>query len=1216
MSDGTDGCETVVARSVPRDNANISSGEDANDDISNSGEQADKRLNPSSNNERSGSPYWTEDSLQAKVDKAIKDDDVSRLENLLPSEYLEKTFTFGFHTPHPAVEIHPTAESWTALLWASAVGSTQIVVNLLDRGANVLSQKRWEGSTVFHIAALCGHSEILELLFSREPELLGLRTIDGETALILAARQGCVAALETLLAMGADPTVANLIAQTALHAVCTNGDANGCQALLTSLLQRSPSEAKAAITATDMFGASPFDQAVQSSHTKIILQLLETPAYFPSFPFRDQVILPTQVSPPSHVEELLLKWMHSAPEEDLSRHQEAVACWAWLNGRERLIDMNHKASLNREEAHWIHIAAIGGHTPVMKRCLGSKTDVITPARGGITPLHLAATHGRLDLLQYLLTYLSELGSESETRGVDALDAILMATEENRTVLDCAILGRARKHRRIEGFLWRYVHQFINQQDGFFCSQPSKATRVLELAARHSFPGKEKNLHKYFQMMPLRSGLPPIPDLGLEYDRNALHWAIYHQQAKVVWWLLANREHTRDGNMLRGIDLNARVGNALTTADEQGLNRLIGELLLNPPPLIKHSMPNGDDLVPPFIYVTEVYIHEQAMVTDFHAREPHFCFRTCQMYDLIYGIGASEIMSDDCVQTMASLKAALQPLKVDQSNSDIIQGLPIPSLLRGAERKRHRQLRWFHLPYNELELVQDLMTRIARDQGLTAKDHRPSDSFVKESCVTIPAGGGKSYAKPQCLGNCRDQHKHQPSARSGQTRAKLMRESPQEKADDKSIVSFYMPYLSWSQWPPKPADATSNHQTQTQQSAFRHETMTLDQYYYVSLDDTSERDVDQVMARYIQRQEARRATAALALFEEATIKPHEEVLSQILVVDQLWLWILGDDTVITCTPQNSGSAAQGILDLVMEKLQSPSNNWRVSGETLAEVIASTAVGLFNEKQISVPGTKVSPLEVFRAAIGFVRSSEAELFKNFQTSFKKREAELNKSQSSEVGDGKENEYLNIGAEMSLLVEIKDICDELNILKSLVEDQERVWRQASDVIGNGNGMSTFRDCLPSEVKRDIIGMIQDAEVIQKSIYTLVDLKQKQASPTEAMFARQQAQDTAKQTDTIVVFTVVTIVFLPLSFLTSLFALNISNFPHEGDEVVYQGSWIFPILFGVSVAVSGFFMTIAFQANSLKMHLSNGWRHLKSEAKKRATRGSTKSPTEDEKV
>jgi hypothetical protein len=244
---------------LTRDHANTNSGKGVRENIDNFGESATGRGKAASSDEKSVSPYWTENSLQAKIETAIKDDDVSRLERLLPYEYLNKTFTFGFRTPHPAIEIHPTAESWTALLWATAVGSTRIVVNLLDRGADFLSQKRLEGSNVFHIAALCGHSEILQLLFDREPELLELQTTDGKTALILAARQGCVAAVEIFLAMGADPTVADSIQQTALHSAYTNGDENVCRALLKSLLQRSPSEAKAEITAQDIFSASPFD---------------------------------------------------------------------------------------------------------------------------------------------------------------------------------------------------------------------------------------------------------------------------------------------------------------------------------------------------------------------------------------------------------------------------------------------------------------------------------------------------------------------------------------------------------------------------------------------------------------------------------------------------------------------------------------------------------------------------------------------------------------------------------------------------------------------------------------------------------------------------------------------------------------------------------------------------------------------------------------------
>ncbi|PWY85963.1 hypothetical protein BO70DRAFT_360783 [Aspergillus heteromorphus CBS 117.55] len=86
--------------------------------------------------------------------------------------------------------------------------------------------------------------------------------------------------------------------------------------------------------------------------------------------------------------------------------------------------------------------------------------------------------------------------------------------------------------------------------------------------------------------------------------------------------------------------------------------------------------------------------------------------------------------------------------------------------------------------------------------------------------------------------------------------------------------------------------------------------------------------------------------------------------------------------------------------------------------------------------------------------------------------------------------------------------------------------------------------------------------------SVQNLLDLRQKQASILEAEYARIQAEDTGKQANTVMVFTIITIIFAPLSFLTSLFALNVTNFPHDSGNVEYQGWWLFPVLFGSSIA------------------------------------------------
>lgn len=118
------------------------------------------------------------------------------------------------------------------------------------------------------------------------------------------------------------------------------------------------------------------------------------------------------------------------------------------------------------------------------------------------------------------------------------------------------------------------------------------------------------------------------------------------------------------------------------------------------------------------------------------------------------------------------------------------------------------------------------------------------------------------------------------------------------------------------------------------------------------------------------------------------------------------------------------------------------------------------------------------------------------------------------------------MKILEETKLLEEVKDIHGELNILKKLAQDQENVWRQAlqpqNDYGEISGGFS------PSEIKAEIEEMIQQTEMVKQSLSTLLDLKQKQANIFEAEYTRKQSEDTAIQGDTVMVFTVVTILFV----------------------------------------------------------------------------------------
>ncbi|CAG9992223.1 unnamed protein product [Clonostachys byssicola] len=83
------------------------------------------------------------------------------------------------------------------------------------------------------------------------------------------------------------------------------------------------------------------------------------------------------------------------------------------------------------------------------------------------------------------------------------------------------------------------------------------------------------------------------------------------------------------------------------------------------------------------------------------------------------------------------------------------------------------------------------------------------------------------------------------------------------------------------------------------------------------------------------------------------------------------------------------------------------------------------------------------------------------------------------------------------------------------------------------------------------DVEMMIQRTERAYKALNFLVDLKQKQNNVEEARATRIQAQasfkmtvESEKQGKTLMLFTVATIVFLPLSFMAAFFAINITEF------------------------------------------------------------------------
>ncbi|KAF2111938.1 hypothetical protein BDV96DRAFT_498386 [Lophiotrema nucula] len=422
----------------------------------------------------------------------------------------------------------------------------------------------------------------------------------------------------------------------------------------------------------------------------------------------------------------------------------------------------------------------------------------------------------------------------------------------------------------------------------------------------------------------------------------------------------------------------------------------------------------------------------------------------------------------------------------------------------------------------------------------------------------------------------------------------------------------------------------------------HVRRTLDQFFYHNID-TESRDQDQVVYRY--------QTKGLSA-EEAGVDP------KIFMVDQLWMWVLGKDLIVTSFPQRWQQPKNdplNVLDGVIEDINSKTREPVRSVYDLAMIITSRCSGVFDRHRMGDEDYQF--LDMFESSIGDATDRETHLFREFNTAsaqasqwlqhhrrptrFSRHlEAEgrviehQNKhsvsphSHAHALTDAPLHEekfvyddgglahaplfvdkLLDIGAETNLLAETKDIRDELNMIAKVLEDQKSVLPDLEISIadiyreehkGQHDLKRRFREQLKTiDVHlKDIDRMDKQAERIYKSITDLLDLKQKHANAFEARFARDQAAGTARQSQTVMVFTIVTIIFLPLSFIAAIFTIDVREFPHnEQGNLSLPFSYVSKYMFGIGLSIS---IPLIFVALSLDA-ISDFFREAKRRIKER---------------
>ncbi|KAF3406321.1 Ankyrin repeat and protein kinase domain-containing protein 1 [Talaromyces pinophilus] len=528
------------------------------------------------------------------------------------------------------------------------------------------------------------------------------------------------------------------------------------------------------------------------------------------------------------------------------------------------------------------------------------------------------------------------------------------------------------------------------------------------------------------------------------------------------------------------------------------------------------------------------------------------------------------LSQDAIRACQMFDATVVDFDRVRGNNNITM-VSILNLLYGQgtgftdlPRDTKTRFRWIHLPANNPAWVETLLIKWFIDIG--AKDakslkslhaslnqpHRGNYShsrFLRPLCQTT---GGNiwafvPYLHFETVGAFR---RMQDAIRQAETLNWL----PRELSRDESLIRAYL----------------------MSSTVGLHTRRTLDQFSYPNMD-TANRDQDQIIYRY-------------------QVRMNDPPEPKLCMVDQLWMWILQDDIVITSFPQRWEQPKNDPLDILRVITETISRSPPNSVHNLAALITDHCCGSF-ERHASLDD-HLRVLDKFDASIGMATSKEAKLTDDLWRASTQASAWLNKYQRDDNHDDLRfvDTFLDLGPEMELLYEIKDIRDELNVIQTVLDYQRTVLVDLQDCIRGTNleqpkSRAELKKLFNEQQKsievnlRELQRMDRQTERIYVSISSLLDLKQKQASPFEARLAREQAAGAARQSKTIMIFTIVTIIFLPLSFITSFFALNLAEFPHTGGVTDLHLSFVSKYIFGVGFAISIPLILFAFAAQYVKI-------------------------------
>ncbi|KAG4431028.1 hypothetical protein IFR05_013486 [Cadophora sp. M221] len=514
--------------------------------------------------------------------------------------------------------------------------------------------------------------------------------------------------------------------------------------------------------------------------------------------------------------------------------------------------------------------------------------------------------------------------------------------------------------------------------------------------------------------------------------------------------------------------------------------------------------------------------------------------------------------------------------------------PVHALLNGsmANVLGPGSVHWIHLPANNMSWVETLMKTLYSDSSEIGDGPNSYDKTIMNSQYWA---GRQNNSSNDRVGHNNDMVFFMPYLHWETDIARLQTHHIAQHTDRQAMLSSSFTDEELSEMPCNVDEKLLRKYLNSPSPL--HVRRTLDQAYYYTLRNTRKRDRDQVVMRYVKN------------------RTQNDSSPPVLMVDQCWLWVLGD-LVITCFPgcwiEDGVSNPDDPIDLLERIVQEVSQ--RETYETisspldLATMIIDCCASNVVESNIEqgMRSDRLHFLEWFSRSIRRVMAHQTSLFEKFCDDSRRLQTTLEKvisairhrergvslpdsyedweEELSELQQPTTGGLSDITQEIANLREIKDISDELHMIEDVISQQQRALNMFDGaVIGVEKWLPEKLLQNTQKRKRTIEQLHRDASHTYSWIVDLLDLKQKQTNVSEARSSRFQAElankqaeqatnqaiETAKQGKSIMLFTTVTILFLPLSTVSSLFSLNAKELNGGNLRIGVVFAYLFPISF-----------------------------------------------------